>query len=329
MTTTKPSGGTVNTVLGPVQASELGVVAAYEALLSVVPGAEHAHDITIDRAEVVADLVAQLNAFKAAGGGTVVDASGMFHGRNVPLLEAVSRATGVHVVASTGMGPEENLGGYFKTPQTNPPTPWPADRFAELFTAEVTEGMVVPRIERRAAAGLVVTAGTAGGLTGTDESLLRGAARTAAATGAPMAFRFGADPVAELDLVLAEGIDPARVLVAGLDRRDAAGAAVAVAGKGALVGLTQVGTASDDLLSDEERADLVVELVAAGHRDRIVLASGAIGVAKGLPDPGVAYEHVLSTFVPLLAARGLSEEDTTALTATNPAAWLTIQRKEA
>ncbi|MDO5533548.1 MAG: hypothetical protein Q4F65_02715 [Propionibacteriaceae bacterium] len=328
-TTTSPgdSGRTVNTVLGPVPADELGVVAAHEALLSVVPGAEHAPDITIDRAEVVTELVAQLNAFKAAGGGTVVDASGMFHGRNLPLLEAVSKATGVHIVASTGMGPEENLGGYFKTPQTNPPTPWPADRFAELFTAEVSQGMVVPRIERRAAAGLVVTAGTTGGLTGTDESLLRGAARTAAATGAPMAFRYGADAVAELDLVLAEEVDPARVLVVGLDSKDAAGAAVAVAEKGALVGLTQVGTASDDLLSDDERADLVVELVQAGHRDRVLVASGAIGVAKGLPRPGTAFEHVLTSFVPLLAARGLSDADTTALTTTNPATWLTIQKE--
>lgn len=329
MTDPTTSGRTVNTVLGPVAADDLGVVAPHEALLSVVPGAEHAPEISMDRAAIVTELVAKVGAFAAAGGGTIVDATGMFHGRNLPVLEAVSRATGVHIVASTGMGPEENLGGYFKTPQTNPPTPWPADRFAELFVAEVAEGMVVPRVERRAAAGLVVTAGTAGGLTGTDESLLRGAARTAAATGAPMAFRYGADPVAELDLVLGEGVDPARVLVVGLDRRDASGAAATVADKGALVGIANVGTAGEGYLSDDERADLVAELVQAGHRDRVLLASGAIGVAKGLPDPGVPYEHVLTSFVPQLTARGVSDADVTAMTTTNPAAWLTIQSKEA
>ena len=77
----------------------------------------------------------------------------MFHGRDVRLYEALSRSTGVHIVASTGMGPEEMLGGYFLTPQTNPPTPWPAEKFADLFAKEVTEGMVVPRVERRGAAG--------------------------------------------------------------------------------------------------------------------------------------------------------------------------------
>ncbi len=51
------------------------------------------------------------------GGGTIVDSTGMFHGRDLRLYEALSRATGVHIVASTGMGPEEMLGGYFLTPR--------------------------------------------------------------------------------------------------------------------------------------------------------------------------------------------------------------------
>lgn len=36
-----PESNTVHTVLGPVPAGELGNAAVHEALLSVVPGAEH------------------------------------------------------------------------------------------------------------------------------------------------------------------------------------------------------------------------------------------------------------------------------------------------
>lgn len=318
----------VNTVLGPVPADALGVVAAHEALLSVVPGAEHAPDITIDRAEIVAALVTRVTAFKAAGGGTIVDATGMFHGRNLPLLEAVSRATGVHIVASTGMGPEQNLGGYFKTPQTNPPTPWPADRFAELFIAEATEGMVVPRIERRATAGLVVTAVTVSGRTGTDESLLRGAARTAKATGVPMSFRPGDDSVGDLAIALEE-VAASRVLVADLDRSDAAGSARHVAGAGAWVGLDNVGTEGDGYLTDAERAALVADLVAGGHGDRIVLSAGAIGVAKGLAGRDTPYEHVLTTFAPRLAEAGVPADVVDRILRDNPRYLLTISTKEA
>lgn len=315
----------MHTVLGPVPASRLGVVAVHEALLSIVPGAEYAYDVTIDRAEIFDALAAQLHAFKAAGGGTIVDATGMFHGRDVPLLEALSRSTGVHIVASTGMGPEDNLGGYFLTPQTNPPTPWPAEKFADLFAREVTEGMVVPRVERRGAAGMIVTAGSPGALTPTDESLFRGAARAAQTAGVPVAYQFGVDPIAELDLLLDEGIDPSRVVARGIDRRAAAASAAAIVARGANVALDHVGVESPEYLGDAERAALVAGLVAAGHRDRVLLSAGAIGVAIGQPEDARPFASVLTDFSPLLISHGVSDADVQHLLTANPAALLAVK----
>ncbi|MGP6170012.1 phosphotriesterase [Microbacterium sp. A204] len=315
----------VNTVLGPIEAEALGVVAIHEALLSVVPGAQYAYDIDIDRAEIFEILRDKLEAFKAAGGGTVVDRTGMFHGRDLPLYEALARTTGVHIVASTGMGPEENLGGYFLTPQTNPPTPWPAERFAELFGAEATEGMVLPRVERRAAAGLIVTTQTTAGATPTDDSLLQGAARAARQSGVPLSFSAPADMLGALELALAEGLSADRVVVAGLDRTGAADIVRAVVGRGANVAIDHVGRSDADLLSDDERAALVAELVEAGHGSRILLSAGATGVAKGHPETAVAYDAVLTGFAPKLAALGLDEETIRGILVTNPANLLAVK----
>jgi phosphotriesterase-related protein len=323
-----PDAPTVVTVLGPVPVDALGVVAVHEALLSVVPGAEHAYDITIDRAEVFEVLARKLTAFRAAGGGTIVDSTGMFHGRDVRLYEALSRSTGVHIVASTGMGPEEDLGGYFLTPQTDPPTPWPADRFADLFAQEVTEGMVVPRVERRGGAGLVATAATRAGMTPTDESLVRGAARAALATGVPVSARYGADALRELAVVLDEGLPADRVVVGGLDRTDAvaAGWPAAVAERGAYVAIDHVGLDDDgDVVPDADRAELVTELVRAGHADRVLLSSNAIGVATGQPAHDLPYEHVQTAFVPLLAEHGVADEDIHRLLVANPRDLLTVR----
>ena len=319
--------GTVNTVLGPVPADDLGVVAVHEALLSVIPGAQYAPDISIDRAEIFETLAAKLTDFRAHGGTTIVDSTGMFHGRDLTLYEALSRATGVHIVASTGMGPEEMLGGYFLTPQTNPPTPWPAEKFADLFSKEVTEGMVVPRVERRAPAGLVTTTAARDGMTATEESLFRGSARTARDTGVAVSIRHGADALHDLDVVLDEQLPAERVLVGDLDRREAVsnGVPLEVARRGAFVGLDHVGLNDDGHLDDRERAALVVELIEAGHRDRILLSSNAIGVAKGQPDSDVAFSHVLSTFVPLLASLGVSDEDVRRILIENPRDLLTVR----
>ncbi|MFH9818034.1 phosphotriesterase [Streptomyces sp. NPDC017230] len=318
---------TVNTVLGPVPADELGVVLVHEALLSVVPGAEHAFDITIDRADVFETLAAKLQDFRAHGGGTIVDSTGMFHGRNVRLYETLSRATGVHIVASTGQGPEELLGGYFLTPQTDPPTPWPAEKFADLFTKEVTEGMVVPRVERRGAAGLVATTATSGGMTATDESLFRGAARTALSTGVALSIRYGNDAVHDLGVVLDEKLPAGRVAVGGLDRKDAvaAGAPLEVARRGAYAALDHVGVADEDHVTDAERAALVADLVRAGFADRILLSGSATGVAKGHLGNDLPYSHVLTTFVPLLKAQGLSDEDVRHLLVVNPRELLSVR----
>ncbi|WP_433409439.1 phosphotriesterase [Saccharomonospora azurea] len=319
--------GTVNTVLGPVPASELGITAIHESLLSVVPGAEYAFDITLDRAEIFETLAAKLTDFRAHGGGTIVDATGMFHGRDVRLYEALSRSTGVHIVASTGMGPEEMLGGYFLTPQTNPPTPWPAEKFADLFTKEVTEGMVVPRVERRGAAGLVATAADPGGRTATEESLFRGAARTALNTGVAVSLRYGADAVGDLDVVLDEKLPADRVVVGGLDRRSAvdAGAPLEIARRGAFVALDHVGSDDEAYLTDRERVDLVLDLIEAGHGDRILLSSNAIGKAVGQPAADVAYSAVCSTFVPLATSLGLGDADARCILVDNPRHVLTLR----
>ncbi|KOU10811.1 aryldialkylphosphatase [Streptomyces sp. NRRL F-4711] len=318
---------TVNTVLGPVPAAELGVVSVHEALLSVVPGAEHAYDITFDRAEIFETLAAKLNDFKAHGGGTIVDSTGMFHGRDVRLYETLTRATGVHIVASTGQGPEDMLGGYFLTPQTNPPTPWPAEKFADLFTKEVTEGMVVPRVERRGAAGLVATAATRTGMTATDESLFRGAARTALATGVPVSVRYGKDALHDLDVVLDEKLPADRVVVGGLDRKDAvaAGTPLEVARRGAYVALDHVGTQDEDHVTDAERIALVMELAEAGLTGRVLLSAGATGVAKGHPGNELPYSHVLSDFVPLLKDKGLGEDDVRRIVVGNPRDLLSVR----
>ncbi|WP_445525788.1 phosphotriesterase family protein [Streptomyces cyslabdanicus] len=318
---------TVNTVLGPVPAAELGVVSVHEALLSVVPGAEHAFDITIDRAEIFETLTAKLKDFRAHGGGTIVDSTGMFHGRDVRLYETLSRATGVHIVASTGQGPEELLGGYFLTPQTNPPTPWPAEKFADLFTKEVTEGMVVPRVERRGAAGLVATTATREGMTATDESLFRGAARTALSTGVAVSVRYGSDALHDLDVVLDEKLAADRVVVGGLDRKDAvaAGAPLEVARRGAYVALDHVGVEDGEHVTDGERAALVADLVQAGFADRILLSSSATGVAKGHCGNDLPYSHVLATFVPLLKTQGLSDEDARRILVENPRDLLSVR----
>jgi phosphotriesterase-related protein len=320
------AAGSVNTVLGPVDARQLGVTLVSESLMYVLPGAQYAYDIRIDRASVFEAIAAKLLAFKVAGGGTIVDATGMFEGRDLRLYEALSRATGVHIVASTGQGPEAMLGGYFLTPQTNPPAPWPAHKFADMFGREVNEGMVVPRLERRAAAGMIATAVTVGGMTATDGSLVRGAARAGATYGVPVFIRCGADAIAEMQLAIDETLQAQRIVMADMDRRDAVAMdwPMAVAAAGARVGINHVGTADAQYLDDVERVALVVKLVDAGYADRIILSSSATGIAFGVAGNDIPYSYLLTHFLPMLREAGVSEDQLEQILITNTAQLLCV-----
>lgn len=317
----------VNSVLGPIPAEQLGVVALHESLLSVVPGAEYAFDIDLDRVAIFDTLAAKLREFKAAGGGTIVDATGMFHGRDLRLLESLARVTGVNIVASTGMGPEENLGGYFLTPQTNPPTPWPAEKFADLLALEITDGMVVPRLERRHPAGLIVVEADRAGITPTEVSLVQGAARAAAATGVALSIRWGADAATDVAHALNEGLDADRIVVADCDRAEAvtAGVAARLASEGCYVAVDHVGNARPGYIDDAARVTLVVDLIAQGVANRILLSSNAIGVAAGLETAEVPFGFVVGAFASMLRDAGVADADVTQILVNNPRDLLTVR----
>ncbi len=322
--------GSVNTVLGPLDVNALGVTLTSESLMNVLPGAQYAFDIKIDRAEVFAVLEQKLIEFKLAGGSTIVDASGMFQGRDLLLYEALSRSTGINIIASTGQGPEAMLGGYFLTPQTNPPTPWPAQKFAELFGQEIDEGMVVPRFERRANAGLVVTAVTLTGMTPTDGSLVKGAARASANYGVPCLIRYGSHALDELTLALEETLRPERIIISGLDRQVAQldNFAYQVATMGAYVGIDHVGSQNDPYITDNERVALIQSLINEGFANQILLSSSATGVSFGEPGNDIPFSYVLSNFVPLMLEAGISEALVEQILVTNPAQVLSIIGEE-
>jgi phosphotriesterase-related protein len=321
------SSDVVRTVLGLVPADELGVVLIHESLLSVVPGAEYAPEINMDKSEIFEVLKRKLTEFRRNGGKTIVDRSGMFHGRDVKLYETLSKTTGVHIVASTGLGPEPMLSGYFVTPQKNPPTPWSAEQFADLFAKEVTEGIVVPRIERSGLAGLVTSIASQSGITEKETNLFRGSALAAKRTGVPVSVQYGEDAINDLDILLGEGIEANRVIIGGLDRLDAVrrGEAFAVARRGSYVSFDHVGwTTNEGYVNDEQRALLIAELFNEGIGNRVLVSTNAVGVAKGYEAIDISYDYLLTTFVPLLKKAGVTDEQVRVLLEENPQRVLTV-----
>lgn len=317
----------VNTVLGPVEADELGTVLLHEKLISKIPGAEFAPEIDMDESKQYEALYRALTEYRRLGGGTIVDNSGMFRGRNVTLYRALSKETNVHIVASTGLGPASMVGSYFTTQQTEPPGPMPLDRLTEMFAKEISAGTVIPRRERTGPAGLIATEASKDGITDFEEHLYRASALASLETGAAITFQYGRTAESELEILEEEGADTSRIIVGGLDRleSESRGDAFKIARRGAMVALDHAGwKPSEGYVSDDRRVDLVLELFAEGLGDKVLISTNSVGYAIGHDTTHNGFEYLISTFIPKLRKAGATDEQVRQLLEVNPQRILSL-----
>ncbi|WP_242578666.1 phosphotriesterase [Streptomyces sp. MST-110588] len=298
---------TVRTVLGDLAPEALGVTDAHDHLFlrSPVLAGQELDDAGAAEAE--------LRAFRAAGGGTVVQWTPYGMGRRAAELPRLSRATGVHVVAATGLHQAVH---------------YPAallkdigEDLASLFVAELTQGIgSTGNNEGSAAPGNVgVTADSAatgdvavtgefavtgpragmikvaGGFHGLDAHArytMTAAAEahhvTGAAIGVHLELGTGAADVLEL-LCDKLGVRPDRVILGHLNRSPDLTAHQEVARTGAYLAFD--GPSRSHHATDWRLPDALAALADAGYADRLLLGgdtttAGARSVNGG---PGMPY----------------------------------------
>jgi phosphotriesterase-related protein len=208
----------VRTVLGDIAPTDLGPTYAHEHL--VIDGGRM---VELSADFLLADVdkaVDELTAAKALGLGAVVDAMPCDLGRNAGKLADVSRRSGVHVVAPTGL----HLARYYGDRH------WSRTAFVEeiaaLLVADISTGIdandyngpIVHRTAHRA--GVIKVAGSENGLTDRERRVYEAAAAAHVETGAPI-LAHCTDGKAALDQVrfLADrGVDLAQVILSHTDK---------------------------------------------------------------------------------------------------------------
>lgn len=194
---------TVRTVLGDVPAGDLGVCDAHDHLFlrsPLLPGQELADPV---------EAAERLRSFRALGGRTVVQWTPYGMGRGAGPLAELSRSTGAHVVAATGLHqaahyPPELLGRI-------------RDGLASLFVAELTEGIGSTGVR----AGLIKVAGAFHAVDAHARLTMTAAAEAHHRTGAPIAVHLELGTAAPdvLDLLCGElDVAPHRVILGHLGR---------------------------------------------------------------------------------------------------------------
>ncbi|MFJ8595800.1 phosphotriesterase [Streptomyces sp. NPDC093598] len=263
----------VRTVLGDVPPGELGVCDAHDHLFfgsPRLPGQE-LRSVAAARAELV--------AFREQGGGAVVQWTPYGLGRRIADLPPLSRETGVHVVAATGLHQavhyaEDTLAGL-------------RGRLAEVFVAELTAGIGTSGVR----AGLVKVAGGFHALDAHARWTMTAAAEAHHATGATIAvhLEMGTGALDVLDLLCGEsGVPPHRVVLGHLNRSPDLVVHRQAAQSGCYLAFD--GPSLAHHATDWRMPDAVRALADAGFGDRVLLgadtttaAARSVGGGPGMP----------------------------------------------
>ncbi|KOX04567.1 phosphotriesterase [Streptomyces sp. NRRL B-1140] len=270
--------------MGDVSPADLGVCDAHDHLFfgsPRLPGQE-LRSVVAARAE--------LAAFREQGGGAVVQWTPYGLGRRVADLPPLSRETGVHVVAATGLHQsvhydEDTLAGL-------------RNRLAEVFVSELAEGIGTSGVR----AGLVKVAGGFHALDAHARWTMAAAAEAHHATGATIAvhLELGTGALDVLDLLCGRlGVPPHRVVLGHLNRSPDLVVHRQAAEYGCYLAFD--GPSLAHHATDWRMPDAVRALADGGFGDRLLLGADTTTAAARSVDGGPGMPYLLRRVRPRLA----------------------------
>jgi 5-phospho-D-xylono-1,4-lactonase len=302
----------IRTVRGDIDPSDLGACYSHEHVLCSPPPEVIDRDLELD-SEAVA--IQELTWFKQAGGRALVDMTPADYGRNAEGVMRVSKATGVHIVAATGLHNEKYSGRMVKDKSI--------DELADRFARDVIDGVDGTDVK----AGVIKAASSLKAITANEEKVFRAAARAHQLTGAAISTHteVGTMGLEQIQLLISEGVEPTRIIIGHVDRKLEWDYHVAMWQLGVTLGYDQI--SKEKYAPDTQRVAFIARAVRAGFEKQIVLGSDlarksywpSYGSGGG---PGLTY--ILWRFIPWLRSEGLSEEALQDLLVHNLARVLTM-----
>jgi predicted metal-dependent phosphotriesterase family hydrolase len=313
----------VQTVLGPIDPAELGFTLPHEhtaITLWQIPNRWDYWELTADEPVILAELA----RYRDAGGSTLVDLTLPGVGRDPAWLVRLARVTGLHLVMGAGWYRESYYPAGAMIDRRS------VDDLADELLREATEGVPVPGAD-----GAFVRAGIFGEI-GTDkpwisareERVHRAVARAARRSGLAISTHAVMSDVglAQLRVFEEEGVDLARVIIGHADSYPRLEYHLAIAERGATVEFDFLGMSFSPLERHGEPrlVEILCELLARGHADRILLSQDVCHNAQLAQYEGNGYAYLLETFLPRLRAAGVSADEIETITVRNPARLLAV-----
>jgi phosphotriesterase-related protein len=350
---TRSQAGTIRTVLGPIEPSEVGPALMHEHVFSDLtatfapvddpslipyreaPVSEDLYvllhiwpfSLTLDNVRLDDELLAaaELGAFADAGGRLLVDCTVEGIGRNPAGLRRIARTTGLQIVQGTG----------FYVELAHPPrvSGLTVDQLAAEFVRDLRDGIGDSGVR----AGIIGEIGTSGidpvtrekhgDMTLAEEKVLRAAAIASGETGAAVAVHLdprGTGAYRAVEILAEAGAPPDRMIMCHMDAHPELEYHLRVAETGVFIEYDHFGREyyaghlGRPYVQDARRLDLLCALLERGFIDQLLLSQDVCAKIDLHRHGGNGYDHILRRIVPQLRARGVTDAAIDAMLVQNP-----------
>lgn len=306
----------IRTTSGPVDAGTItGTTLAHEHLVVDLRRGDDTAALLHDDRAVAAELAGCRREQDLA---LVVELTCRGMGRDVARVHRIAQDAGVHAVVSSGY--------YYQAFHQPEVATWDVDRLTDSLVADIEQGIDGTGIR----AGVLGEIGSHGPEpTAAEHRSLTAAGRAAARTGVSVATHahLGQGGVGQLEILTAAGLAPGQVSIGHQDLCDDGAQHRAIASAGAYVAFDTVGKVAYQ--KDEVRLRLLLDLLAAGHADRVLLSNDISRDGYLRSAGGTGYRHVLSTFADALRSAGVDEATLRLMYRDNPLRFLTAGSAQA
>jgi len=309
----------VETVLGPIAPEHMGITDSHDHLIRI-----GGHEVTLDKDFLlnnVDNAIQEMKDFYAAGGRTLIDTMTYQCGRDVEKLAQISKASGVHIVASAGF-----LKAKYYMDKSLWVQMYSVEQIADLLAAEVLEGLdrfnyCGPIVERLPAKAGVLKFGTSyHAIHPIEAKWMKAVAGAHKKCGAPIITHTEHGTMGvEQSLIMQEyGVNPEMLILSHTDRNPDFDYHREVARTG--VFLEYDGPARTKYWSDNFIVDLILRMVDAGFEKQILLGLD-LGRASywRTNGGGPSFCYIMETFVPKLRRAGLPQAVIDGFLINNPA----------
>ena len=308
----------IMTVQGPISPQDLGVTLPHEHLFVDVyswPGGliNYGYNGIFDPLLDWDTMVAEVEAFQKAGGGTIVEVSLDQLGRDPSALKRLSEVTGVHIVMGCGWYRESYLPDFIDTTST--------DRLAEMLVAEIVHGVGDTGVRP----GVIGESGFETDCpTAREERVLRAAARAQLRTGLAITTHtvVRQSGLEALKILRQEGVPPGRIIIGHADCYPVWDYWRQVLDQGCYLQFDDVGYYfSPDLWllkNAQEMAVMIARLVRDGYAQRLLLSHDICHRSLLKRYGGGGYACLFERFLPLLKENGVDDAAIHTMTVENP-----------